>query len=79
MAILNRALEEQRLEVQMPAAECYDITIDTWVQSNRGEGAAKAEEIPRPFIESKREKYARRYSCSRHLAATLRYSNASTM
>lgn len=54
MAILNRALEEQRLEVPdavQPNLTTFNAVIDTWVQSNRGrEGAAKAEEILKLII-----------------------------
>jgi hypothetical protein len=54
MAILNRALEEQRLEVPdavQPNVTTFNAVIDTWVQSNRGrEGAAKAEEILKLII-----------------------------
>jgi hypothetical protein len=54
MAILNRALEEQRLELPdavQPNVSTFNAVIDTWVQSNRGrEGAAKAEEVLKLMI-----------------------------
>jgi hypothetical protein len=63
MAILNRALEEQRLEVVdavMPNVTTFNAVIDTWVQSNRGrEGAAKAEEILKLIIHWNQEKSMR--------------------
>jgi hypothetical protein len=60
MAILNRALQEQRLEVPdavQPNVTTFNAVIDTWVQSDRGrEGAAKAEEILKLIIHWNQEK-----------------------
>jgi pentatricopeptide repeat protein len=60
MAILNRALEEQRLEVPdavLPNVVTFNTVIDTWAQSDRGrKGAAKAEEILQLIIHWSQEK-----------------------